>query len=245
MHISELKNDARTALQGKWLKSGLFVLIYFLITSLPPFIAEIILSGGFEKWNSQYQSPLSSDLVQLIYYLICIPLQFVVYWYFLKTFRNEQASGSLLYQVYQNGQTALKLIWVNIVTIFFLILWTLLFVIPGIIKVYTYSQSFFILHDHPDYSAGKVLQESKRLMKGFKWRLFVLQLSFIGWWLLGIVPVMASIIVAGLIGFIFSDIMGYLFIAIGIVGSAWLYLWLFPYYTVSLAAFYEQIKSER
>lgn len=65
-------------------------------------------------------------------------------------------------------------------------LWSLLFIIPGIIKAYAYSAAEYIAAEHPDYSFKKCLTESERLMKGHKGELFGLHLSFIGWMLLAI-----------------------------------------------------------
>ena len=63
-------------------------------------------------------------------------------------------------------------------------LWSLLFVIPGIIKGLSYSMSLYILAENPDMTASEAIEESKRIMDGHKWELFVLELSFIGWYLL-------------------------------------------------------------
>ena len=68
----------------------------------------------------------------------------------------------------------------------FTFLWTLLFVIPGIVKSYAYSQQLYILADCPDVTATASLELSKRMMNGHKWELFVLELSFLGWELLSI-----------------------------------------------------------
>lgn len=59
--------------------------------------------------------------------------------------------------------------------------WTLLFFVPGIIKSYAYAMTNYIVRDNPDMTAKEAITESRRLMKGNKWRLFVLDLSFIGW----------------------------------------------------------------
>lgn len=67
----------------------------------------------------------------------------------------------------------------------FVALWSLLFVIPGIVKSYSYSMAFYIKADHPEYSANQAITESRRIMDGHKWRLFCLDLSFIGWWIVG------------------------------------------------------------
>ena len=64
------------------------------------------------------------------------------------------------------------------------LLWTLLFVIPGIIAAYRYSMAPYIMAENPDMSASSAIEESKYLMTNNKWRLFCLQLSFIGWYIL-------------------------------------------------------------
>lgn len=60
----------------------------------------------------------------------------------------------------------------------------ILLIIPGIIVTLMYSQSFYILAENPDKGIFQCLEESSRLMYGHKWELFVLELSFIGWWIL-------------------------------------------------------------
>lgn len=67
----------------------------------------------------------------------------------------------------------------------FIFLWSLLFVIPGIVKAYSYSMAFFIKADHPEYSWRECLEKSKEMTSGHKMDLFVLDLSFIGWAIVG------------------------------------------------------------
>lgn len=67
----------------------------------------------------------------------------------------------------------------------FVFLWSLLFVIPGIVAVYRYALIFYIRADHPEYDWRTCFNESKRLMSGHKMELFVLHLSFLGWILVG------------------------------------------------------------
>jgi|GEM_PF-363978 len=66
----------------------------------------------------------------------------------------------------------------------FTFLWSLLLIVPGIIKTYAYSMTFYILNDHPHMSATDAITASKTLMRGHKGDLFVLHLSFILWLLL-------------------------------------------------------------
>lgn len=66
----------------------------------------------------------------------------------------------------------------------FTFLWSMLLVIPGIIAAYSYSQTIYIMLDHPELSAMEAIAASKQLMRGHKFEYFVLELSFLGWALL-------------------------------------------------------------
>ena len=94
-------------------------------------------------------------------------------------------------------------------------LWSLLFLIPGIIKSIAYSQIFWILADSPEISVKKALTLSKKITKGHKWDIFVMGLSFVGWYLVSI------------------------FFTFGI-----LLLWLVPYVEHSFANAYLAMKDE-
>ena len=67
----------------------------------------------------------------------------------------------------------------------FVALWSLLFIIPGIVKLYAYSMAYYIANEHPEYDWKACLDESQRLTRGHKLDLFVLDLSFIGWYIVG------------------------------------------------------------
>lgn len=72
-----------------------------------------------------------------------------------------------------------------IMSMIFICLWSCLFIIPGIVKHYAYSMAFLVKADHPEYGWRQCLDESKRITKGHKGELFMLDLSFIGWWIVG------------------------------------------------------------
>ena len=61
------------------------------------------------------------------------------------------------------------------------LLWTLLFIIPGIVAAYRYSMTYYILAENPELTASEAIERSVELMNGNKWRLFCLGFSFIGW----------------------------------------------------------------
>lgn len=81
-----------------------------------------------------------------------------------------------------------KLILLDLITIFFVFLWTLLFIIPGIIAAYRYSFAQFNLYENPGIGAMEALEMSKRQTLGYKSQLFMLDLSYFGWMLLAELP---------------------------------------------------------
>lgn len=68
----------------------------------------------------------------------------------------------------------------------YIFLWSLLLIIPGIIKAYSYRMVPYILTDNPNMDANEAITLSRKMMNGEKWNTFVLDLSFIGWYLLGV-----------------------------------------------------------
>ena len=77
--------------------------------------------------------------------------------------------------------------WIVTVKYTYVMLWTLLLYVPGIVKALAYSMTEYIAVDHPDWSANQCITESRRLMDGHKWRYFCLNLSFFGWFILLII----------------------------------------------------------
>ena len=94
----------------------------------------------------------------------------------------------------------------------FIALWSLLFLIPGIVKSYSYAMTMYILNDHPEMSASEAITESRKMMNGHKGELFVLHLSFLGWGILS--------------SFTFGILL----------------LYVMPYMQATSAAFYEKLK---
>lgn len=103
--------------------------------------------------------------------------------------RSQPAIGNLL-DGFGMFPRVLFLIILQIVLIF---LWSLLLVIPGIIAAYRYSFAVYVMIDHPEMSAMDCLRESKRLTTGYKRQLFLLDLSFIFWFLLTMLPIIGYI----------------------------------------------------
>lgn len=100
----------------------------------------------------------------------------------LKTIRLEKSSSiDLLFKEFDDfGRT----LGVHLLTFIKIFLWTLLFIIPGIVRMYSLSQVYFIAKEHPELSANDVLKKSTAMMRGHRFRLFKLHFSFLGWILL-------------------------------------------------------------
>lgn len=124
----------------------------------------------------------------------------------------------------------------NLLMGIYVFLWTLLFIIPGIVKGYSYAMTPYILAENPEMSADQAITESRKIMNGNKWRLFCLEFSFIGWRLLMIAPLLVfmPLLFLGMGGFVLWII---LFFICAIVGS----LFLTPYIEAAQAAFYRDI----
>ncbi len=103
-------------------------------------------------------------------------------------FMEHRAFGSKfgrLFWCFKGGR------YFNVVKIMFwkdikIFLWSLLFVIPGIIKAYEYYMVPYILAENPQISSKRAFELSKAMTKGEKWKIFVLELSFLGWQILGL-----------------------------------------------------------
>ena len=93
-----------------------------------------------------------------------------------------------LWNLMDGFQSFLRIIGLRILMAIFVFLWSLLFVIPGIVAAYRYRLALYLLLDHPEMGVMECIRESKRLMRGHKAELFILDLSFIGWALLSIIP---------------------------------------------------------
>ena len=98
--------------------------------------------------------------------------------YFIKNTDSKPSFGDAFsgFRV-KYGRNIGTLLLVGIKTV----LWTLLFIIPGIIKTYEYAIIPYILADDPEISSKDAFKKAKQMMKGNKWRLFKLEFSFIGW----------------------------------------------------------------
>lgn len=98
--------------------------------------------------------------------------------YYLRNLNEPAQVGNIGYAFDHNYKNITKTMFFRDL---FTVLWTLLFIIPGIVKSYEYQMIPYLLADNPQMTKEQAFEESKRMMQGQKWKAFVLDLSFIGW----------------------------------------------------------------
>lgn len=155
--IGEMKAAAKAQLNCKWLLTTGVLVVGSLILSAVSFtiIGSLLLIGAIEFGYCAY--------------LITVT-------------RNKDSDfGKLLSGFNRFGDVCIT----GILKWLFTGLWSLLFVIPGIVKSYSYAMTMYIMQDHPELSGNDAITKSRQMMDGHKFDLFILDLSFIGWYLLG------------------------------------------------------------
>jgi len=139
--------------------------------------------------------------------------------YCLKTTRGHHGDSR---DIFKGFRYPVKVLLIMIISAALVTAWSLLLIFPGVIAFYRYRQAYYILLDAPEKSALQCIRESKTMMRGHKADLFILDLSFIGWFVLS-----ALLTLIMLLSLPFS---------IPIVS-----IWLSPYFGLSQAAFYNRL----
>lgn len=188
MKARDFRNQAWGKLSGNWTVAVVVFLIYSLIAGLAGItvvgsIVVLILSGAFSVGLAS----------------VCLRIS-----------RTHSAKVEDMFDGFRAGLGS-NIITGLLVTLY-TFLWSLLFVIPGIVKSYSYAMTFYILADNPDMAPSEAITRSREMMNGNKWRLFCLDFSFIGWLLL-------SALTCGILSF-----------------------WVMPYTEMARVEFYESLK---
>lgn len=228
----ELKQQAKDSLKGRWGQAVLLNLIPTLITIA--LIIIVAIPTAILLYNFYSEPTNTQDMVDnfsggssggggggIFSTILSALFMSGISWTYLDILRGTKTKIEPFKDAFRgfNGLFIGGVILLAILTTIFTSLWALLLVIPGIIKGYAYSQSYFIYYDVITETGEKprvldTITASRRLMNGYKGKLFWLDLSFIGW-----------------------HILAALTVGIG-------YLWLNPYISATKAAFYEQLPKE-
>lgn len=208
----ELRATARQALSDNWGTAAAIMLVYLLISfilGIPSQAADFLKMTG----NAGSNLPALLSGSSLVIGILFLPMQWGISTMFLDLHRGGTISFDGLFEGFTGGRYA-RILRTYLLTYIFVLLWTLLLIIPGILKALSYALVPFILRDEPELSAREVLAKSSAMMHGRRWHLFCLSLSFIGWGVLALLTC-----------------------GIGI-------LWLTPYMQTAYAAFYEDARAE-
>ena len=191
----EIKRQARTYFyEGAWLKFALC-----LVISVVGVIVLSALLGVFIPFLSVSCSVFGMGVVS--YGTIEV----------MRLIRNHQEFGLRDFISIDNVGGAVSVYFIKWLYTFF---WSLLLVIPGMIKSYSYSQAMFIISEDPAIGADGAITRSREMMNGHKWELVILQSSFFGWAILGALTFGIAII------------------------------YILPLYAMSMAVFYEYVKRD-
>lgn len=226
------KDSALAALRGNWGKAVCVTLVYIIIALViagPMGYSSIKMSEAMEGISYSSASSIldmasdpefliarrindgATGMGLLLEFFLLLPLEVAL----LNSFRRLLVKGdnNLMGNLFNFSNYWRKVGGMLLVGIF-IFLWTLLFIIPGIIKSFSYAMTPYILDEYPELSPSEAIHRSRMMMKGHKFDLFWLYLSFIGWGILCL--------------FTFG------------IG----FLWLVPYMQTAEAAFYEEVKAD-
>ena len=173
----EYRNAAFDMLKADWKGA---VLLYFAISIIPLIIGTVL---GSILGNNEILSSFSSLLLEVF---VSFPLVYLLNNEILKFVRGGKIEVSKeLVEPFKADY--LKAINVFGLSAIYIALWTLLLIIPGIIKSYSYRMAAYISMNNENLTAEECINLSMKLMNGNKMKLFLLDLSFIGWILLSII----------------------------------------------------------
>ena len=209
--ISELKREASAALDGRWGKyagvSLVYTLIAIAIVAIIIMVATIADGGVFDEHSPMYNT------LQIVAEILIVPLGWGYYMILLRNLRGQHDTANTA-NMFDGYRDFMRITFTMLLQGIYTFLWALLLIVPGIIKYYSYRMTMYVLHDNPELKYNGAIERSMQLMKGHKMKLFLLDLSFIGWLLLGILT-----------------------FGIG-------FLWVGPYYCGANAAFYCNLLEE-
>ena len=210
----EYKNEALAALRGNWAPAVLATLVYYLLTL---FLISPYEVAVFRTNSADIMGLMAASRWYGVFFLgmILVIGPFLVG--YVNSFKKLLVEGDdriTANSFHEGFKPYWRSVWAYLFRGILITLWSLLLVIPGIIKSLSYAMTMYIVKDHPELTVNEAIDLSKDMMYGHKYDLFYLYISFIGWYLL-------SILTLG-------------------IGT----FWLMPYIETAQASFYEDVKAE-
>lgn len=205
-YASDFRSIARDALRGRWgiaVVAGLIAALLGGAASSGPEINVNVDGGGFNAnfefagqtvystatgINPQFSAIIAGGVTLLVAAALVMAVVYFILGSIIKVGysrfnldlvdRQKEAELSTMFGYFPRWRTTAM---AELLQFVYVLLWSLLFVIPGIIAGYSYAMTGFILAEHPEMSAREALSRSKEMMEGNRWRLFCLEFSFVGW----------------------------------------------------------------
>lgn len=189
------RDSAWSNLSGNWKQALLFTLVYILV------VIVINVIG------------IASGIVNLLLSVfVAIPLQYGYSVSVLAFVRTREKME--IYGMFEGFRDYGRVLTTNLLMGVYVFSWTLLLIVPGFIKSFSYSLTPYILRDNPELKNNAAIERSMAMMDGHKWELFCLVLSFIGWFLLCVITLGVAL------------------------------FWVVPYVSAAMANFYEYVKDD-
>ena len=223
-YAADFRSIARNALTGRWgiaVIAGLIASLLGAASGIPEFSLDYNSSGtdlDFGGWDPELVGFIAGAatvlfLVALVFAAIYLILGSAVGVGYAKfnldlVDRWEEPEIGTMFGYFAFWKTTAV---ARLLQSVYILLWSLLFIIPGIVAAYSYAMTSYILAENPELTASEAIDMSKEMMEGNRFRLFCLQMSFIGW----------------------------AFLCIFTFGIG--YLWLVPYMQAAQAAFYREV----
>lgn len=151
---SELRAEARMALADKWVMAAVATLVMCAVSGAASYILVV---GTI---------------------LVSLPVTYGYAIVMLNVFRGDEVNIGGLFDGFSDFG---RIVGTKLLQAIYTFLWMLLLVIPGIVKSYSYAMTDYILKDYPELSNNAAIEKSMAMMDGRKMKLFLLDLSFIGW----------------------------------------------------------------
>ncbi len=189
----DLRRLGRESLQQRWKSATLMVFLCYILINVPKDILNMLLGSTMdvsEYLGYEEESVVVVTSVVAIAYVLLVSGPFIVglLRHFLKGFRGEAPGNGVLFSGFSTFWKSMALylyIWM------FILLWGCVPVVGFVLAMVAamrYSMAFFIWIDNPSLSHGEAVNQSKMLMAGNKSKFFLVNCSFIGWYLLASIP---------------------------------------------------------
>lgn len=219
-----IRQETRELMRGKWLKGAMIALIYMAVAALITYVTS---GNPDESDPNKWLLSLATQLLASIVILYPLQVGFAMVWLkFARTGNGPELKplfGGFTRRYHKSAMGTILLMQI------YTVLWTLLLIVPGIIKSIEYAMTPFIVADEPELGCNEAIEKSMAMMRGKRWQFFKIILGMIGWMLVGAIPCALFCV--------------YVDEALAIpIYVVVICLALLPYYQTVFAKFYEEVK---